>query len=86
LKALHAYRRQWNDTQGCWGAKPLHNFASHGSDAFRMLAVGLNMIVGDTEMNDQKAEQLRSKALGYGNKLGLDESHPLYTGSTQQYW
>ena len=28
LKALHAYRRQWNDKSGIWGAKPFHNGAS----------------------------------------------------------
>ncbi len=82
LKSLDSYRRQWNEKQGCWGAKPLHNFASHGADAFRMLAVGLNLIVGDGEMNEAKAAALERKAM-YGKEgfnIDLEESHPLYAG------
>ncbi len=82
IKALDSYRRTWNDKHGCWGAKPLHNFASHGSDAFRMLAVGLNLIIGDGQMNDDKAAALERKAM-YGKdgfNIELPEAHPLYTG------
>lgn len=39
IKALESYKKEWNDRYGCWGSKPLHNFASHGADAFRMLAI-----------------------------------------------
>lgn len=38
------YKKKWNDRYGCWGNKPLHNFASHGAVAFRMLAVSLNRL------------------------------------------
>lgn len=61
LKALNAYRRQWNEKQGCWGAKPLHNFASHAADAFRILAVGLDCIIGGSDMSDSEAEKLYNK-------------------------
>lgn len=44
IKALESYRRQWNDTQGCWSSKPHHDQYSHCADAFRMLAVGLKRI------------------------------------------
>jgi hypothetical protein len=37
LKALKSYRHEWNDDAGCWRSTPLHNWASHGSDAFRYL-------------------------------------------------
>jgi hypothetical protein len=40
LKALKAYRKAWNDEAGCWRNEPLHNWASHGADAFRYLAAG----------------------------------------------
>lgn len=39
IKALEAYRKQWNDKLGCWRDKPLHDWASDGADAFRYLAV-----------------------------------------------
>lgn len=37
--ALENYRKEWNDKLGCWRDNPLHNWASHGADAFRYLAV-----------------------------------------------
>lgn len=37
VKALKAYRKEWNVDAGCWRSTPLHNWASHGADAFRYL-------------------------------------------------
>jgi ssDNA-binding Zn-finger/Zn-ribbon topoisomerase 1 len=39
IKALESYRKEWNDKLGCWRDKPLHDWASDGSDSFRYLAV-----------------------------------------------
>lgn len=39
LKALESYRKEWNDKLGVWRDKPLHDWASHGADAFRYFAV-----------------------------------------------
>lgn len=36
---LENYRKEWNDKLGCWRDSPLHNWASHGADAFRYLSV-----------------------------------------------
>lgn len=36
---LENYRKEWNEKLGCWRDSPLHNWASHGADAFRYLAV-----------------------------------------------
>ena len=44
ITALENYKKQWNDRHGCWSSQPLHNFASHGADAFRMLAVGIGKL------------------------------------------
>ncbi|MBA3816075.1 MAG: terminase [Parachlamydiaceae bacterium] len=44
ITALENYKKQWNDRHGCWSSLPLHNFASHGADAFRMMAVGLGKL------------------------------------------
>lgn len=44
VAALESYKKQWNDRHGCWSSHPLHNFASHGADAFRMLAVGIGRL------------------------------------------
>lgn len=40
IKALRHYRREWNEGAQTWRASPVHDFASHGSDAFRYLAMG----------------------------------------------
>jgi hypothetical protein len=39
IKALENYRKEWNDKLGCWRDKPLHDWSSHGADAFRYLSV-----------------------------------------------
>jgi hypothetical protein len=44
VSALENYRKVWNEQLGCWSSNPLHNFASHGADAFRMLAVGVGKL------------------------------------------
>lgn len=55
ITALESYRKDWNEQLGCWASRPLHNFASHGADAFRMLAVGL----GKLESKGLTAEEWR---------------------------
>lgn len=39
IKALESYRKEWNDKLGCWRDRPLHDWASDGSDSFRYVAV-----------------------------------------------
>ena len=54
VDALSQYTQEWDDKKGMFKEKPLHNWASHPADAFRMLAVGYR-------------EQIdRGKSKGYG--------------------
>ncbi len=46
IKALENYKKEWDDKTGAWRSKPIHNWASHGADAFRTLATGLHYITG----------------------------------------
>lgn len=39
VKCLEHYRKEWNDKLGVWRDSPLHDWSSHGADAFRYLAV-----------------------------------------------
>lgn len=39
LKALESYKKAWDEKNGVWRDKPLHDWSSHGADAFRMFAV-----------------------------------------------
>jgi len=41
IACLENYRKEWDDKRGCWKDKPLHDWASHGSDAFRYFAVAM---------------------------------------------
>jgi phage terminase large subunit len=42
LDALRNYRREYDEKRNVYFDKPLHNWASHASDAFRYLAIGMN--------------------------------------------
>lgn len=39
IEALRAYQRKYNEKTKSYGNAPLHNWASHGSDAFRYLSL-----------------------------------------------
>lgn len=39
LVNLESYRKAWDDRNGCWKDKPLHDASSHDADAFRYFAV-----------------------------------------------
>lgn len=43
LKGLEAYRKEWDDRRGCYKDRPLHDWASHPSDAFLTLAHNHNI-------------------------------------------
>ena len=41
LSALRSYRKEWDEDLAMFKDRPLHDWSSHGSDAFRTLAGGL---------------------------------------------
>lgn len=42
VSCLENYRKEWDDKRGCWKDKPLHDWSSHGADAFRYFAVAMS--------------------------------------------
>ena len=44
VDCLLNYSRDWDDNGKVWRMKPNHNWASHGADAFRYLAVGYSLV------------------------------------------
>ena len=42
ISALKNYQRKWDEKNKIFQARPLHDWSSHGSDAMRYLAVGLD--------------------------------------------
>jgi phage terminase large subunit len=41
IHALRHYKREWNEQAQAWRASPVHDHASHGSDAMRYLCLGV---------------------------------------------
>ena len=66
IDALAAYRREWNDRIKEFKATPVHDWASHGADSARYLAVGLRE---RTQPAAQKA-RFMAPALGDGGWMG----------------
>lgn len=60
---LDSYSKEWNEKHGCWRGKPLHNHASHGADAFRMLATGLKLL-GNRGLTAEEWREVRERHLG----------------------
>lgn len=59
LPALRQYKREWDDKRKVFKERPLHDWCSDPADAFRYLAMGLNLIVDSDTW---------SKPLKYDNK------------------
>ncbi len=57
IKCLENYKKEWDDRNGCWKSKPLHNLYSHGADAFRTLAAALPLMNAPTSID--------ARTLGY---------------------
>jgi hypothetical protein len=59
IKALDNYKKEWDERHGCWRSQPLHNFASHGADAFRVLATSMPIIRNQRTAADIQQENAR---------------------------
>lgn len=44
IRALDNYQKEWDENAGTWKRGPLHNWASHGSDALRTGATGFAVV------------------------------------------
>jgi len=44
IEALRQYRRDFDEKNKAWRSRPLHDWTSHGADAFRYLAVGRKQV------------------------------------------
>jgi len=54
IKCLDGYQFEWNEKLGVWSAEPLHNWASHGADAWRQRAQGYVPGIPEEERGDEK--------------------------------
>jgi phage terminase large subunit len=51
IEALKMYRAKFDEKNKTLGASPIHDWSSHGADAFRYLAVGLDQHITPSNFN-----------------------------------
>lgn len=62
IKCLDSYRKEWDDKLGAFKPRPLHDWASHGNDAFEQFArgmVGLNISSGISSGHKRRSRNAR---------------------------
>lgn len=59
IRMIENYRKEWDEKMGKWSDKAVHDYASHGSDSLRYLAVGLPKIQGNLGSIEDDAKALR---------------------------
>ena len=60
IKCLENYKKAWDEKNACWNSSPLHNWASHGADAFRVLAIGLSYVTNQKSHVEVEKAKLES--------------------------
>lgn len=61
VDALKAYRREWDDKRKTFHDRPVHDWASHGADGFRYLALGLDNVPKAMVVNSAAAFRARER-------------------------
>lgn len=65
LRALAAYRKEWDDKLGVYKDKPRHDWASHPADAMQTFALGYKEDLGEYDDWGYEADEGRSAVGGY---------------------
>jgi phage terminase large subunit len=63
LEMLRQYRKEWDDDRKVYKNTPLHDWTSHGADAFRYLAMAWEEVAKPVQKRDVLAELLKPKTL-----------------------
>lgn len=62
IKCLDGYQFEWDDKRGIWSREPLHNWASHGADAWRQFAQGYQQPASVTrDVDDDERYRRRNR-------------------------
>lgn len=70
IKCLENYRQEWDEKKKVYKATQLHNFASHGADAFRYLV--LNLPKTSDKLSAKELDQRYHEAK-FGNQFNLPD-------------
>lgn len=64
LKSLENYTKIYDEQNSVYRNRPLHNWASHGADAFRYMAIAIKLWgQGQKGVDDKEYEKMRNKYL-----------------------
>lgn len=61
IKCIENYRKEWNDKLECYRERPLHNWASHGTDSFIYAVNAVNKMTGTTGLTPEQWKEIRSR-------------------------
>jgi len=61
VKCLENYRKEWNEKHGCYRERPLHNWASHGTDSFIYAILATDKMTGNTTLTAEQWREIRRK-------------------------
>jgi hypothetical protein len=59
IRHLKAYRKDWDETRGCWKDKPRHDSSAHAADAFRYLSMAHREVQADPVKEPTTKEIIR---------------------------
>jgi len=62
IKCLESYHKKYNDKMCCYADEPVHDWASHGADAVRMLCVSLKLRKDESSLTPEDIENMRRRA------------------------
>jgi hypothetical protein len=65
LNALMNYQKEYNEARQCFSENPLHNWASDGADAFRMMARAVSEHRYESPPDDESIDELPLPQVGY---------------------
>lgn len=65
IKRLENYKKMWDERLGCYQNRPLHDASSHGADAFRALALGIQHTSSENSQVTSNWIKNTRKKLGY---------------------
>lgn len=80
VDVLEGYRQGWNEKMNCWNGEPVHDWASHGSDALRVFCVAIKHgLVGDhSTFNTMEQNQGRGHMSTLPDTAIDDDYDPIY--------
>lgn len=63
ILCLENYRKIWNDKMQCYHERPLHDWASHGADAFSYMMISVKMRVDNASIgiSDDESERMMDR-------------------------